>query len=69
LFAERGVEAEVVAGSGDVGRRRAFAEHLLDGVSGNEMDQQEDERHDQPDDWKGVEDALEEGFQSLALSS
>jgi hypothetical protein len=35
LFAERGVEAVGVAGSGDVGGRRAFAEHLLDGVSGD----------------------------------
>jgi hypothetical protein len=36
---------------------------LGDGVSGDEVDQKEYERHDEPDDWKGVEDALEEGFQ------
>jgi hypothetical protein len=34
----------------------------LDGVSGDEMDQEEDEAYYQPDYWEGVEDALEEGF-------
>ena len=56
-----------MAGGGDVGGRRAFAEHLLDRISGNEMDQQEDERHDQPDDRQGVEDALEKGRSSSEL--
>jgi hypothetical protein len=51
-----------VAGGLDVGGRRAFAEHLLDGISGDEVDQQEDEANYQPEDWEGVEDALEEGF-------
>ena len=37
----------------------AFAEHLLDGVSGDEVDQQEDGRDYQPDYREGVEDALE----------
>ena len=50
LFAERGVEAVDVTRGGDVGGRSAFAEHLLDGVSGDEVDEQEDETHDQPDD-------------------
>jgi hypothetical protein len=27
------------------------------------MDQKKDDADDQPDDWKGVEDALEKGFQ------
>jgi hypothetical protein len=27
------------------------------------VDQQEDERYDQPDDWEGVENALEKVFQ------
>jgi hypothetical protein len=48
---------------GDVGGWRAFAEHLRDGVAGDEVDEQEDEAHDQPDDREGVEDALEYGFQ------
>ena len=38
LLAEWGVEAVGVAGGGDVGGRGAFAEHLRDGVSGDEVD-------------------------------
>ena len=38
LFAERGVEAEGVTRRGNVGRWGAFAEHLLDGVAGDEVD-------------------------------
>jgi hypothetical protein len=37
----------------------------LDGVSGNEVDQQEDERAYEPDDWESVKDALEKRFQEL----
>jgi hypothetical protein len=69
LLAEQGVEAEGVAGGGDVGWRRAFAEHLLDRVSRDQVDQEEDEGHDQPDDWESIEDALEERFQLAVLSS
>lgn len=32
------------------------------------MDQQEDDTDDQPDDWKSVEDALEESSQLSGLS-
>ena len=49
-----------MAGGVDVSGWRAFAKHLLDGVSGDEMDEKEDEGDDQPDYWQGVEDALEE---------
>jgi hypothetical protein len=35
---------------------------LLDGISGDEVDEKEDEAYDQPDYWQGVEDALEEEF-------
>jgi hypothetical protein len=52
-----------VAGGCDVGWRGAFAEHLLDGVSGDEVNQQEDKTDYQPNDWECVEDALEEEFQ------
>ncbi len=38
-------------------RGRAFAEHLLDGVSGDEVDEKEDEGDDKPDDWDGVGEA------------
>jgi hypothetical protein len=54
---------------GDVGGRSTLAEQLLDGVSWDEVDEEEDEADDQPDDWEGVEDALEEGFQFSVLSS
>jgi len=40
----------------------------LDGVSGDEVDHQEDEAYYQPDYWEGVEDALEEKFQLLVPS-
>jgi hypothetical protein len=42
---------------------------LGDGISRNKVDQKEDERHDQPDDREGVEDALEEGFQQFSVLS
>ncbi len=59
LFAERRIEAIGVACGGDVGGWRAFAEHLLNGVAGDEMDEQKDEADHQPNDWERVEDALE----------
>ena len=46
LLSQRGVEAIGVASGGDIGGRGAFAEHLRDGVSGDEVDQQEDQAHD-----------------------
>ena len=52
-----------MAGGRDVGGRSPFAEHLLDGVTGDQVDQEEDQGHYQPDYREGVEDALEEGFQ------
>jgi hypothetical protein len=42
LLTKRGVEAEGVTGGGDVSGRGAFTEHLLDGVAGDEVDQEED---------------------------
>jgi hypothetical protein len=42
---------------------------LLDGVSGDEVNQEEDQGDDQPDYWEGVEDALEESSQFSVLSS
>ncbi len=67
MLSEREVEFVDVAGGGDVGRRRAFAEHLLDGISWNEVDEQKDDADHQPDYRQGVEDALEEEFQFLYL--
>ena len=51
----------------DVGGRRAFPEHLLDGISGNQVDHQENQRDDQPDDWKGIKNALGYGSQLSVL--
>ena len=68
LLDKRGVETVSVAGGGDVGGRRAFAEYLLDGVSGDEVDEQENKGDDEPDYWQSVEDALEESSQLPALS-
>jgi hypothetical protein len=36
---------------------------LLDGVSRDEVNQEEDQGDDQPDYWEGVEDALEKSSQ------
>src|SRR5580700_9803910 len=68
LRAQRGVESIEMARFCDLDGRRAFAEDLRDGVSGNEMNEQEDGGDDQPDHGQGVEDALEEGFQRSVLS-
>jgi hypothetical protein len=66
LLAEGRVEAVGVSRGGDIGCGRAFAQHLLNGVSGDEVDQEKDETHYQPDYWEGVENALEEDFQSVS---
>jgi hypothetical protein len=42
---------------------------LLDGVSGDEVNQEEDQGDDQPDYWEGVEDALEKSSQFSVLGS
>ena len=46
-----------MAGGVDVGGGRAFAEHLQDGVAGDEVDEKEDEGDHQPDNGQGVEHA------------
>jgi len=57
LFAQRSIESVSMAGRVDVGRWSAFPEHGLNGIAGNQMDQEEDARHDQPDDRERVEQA------------
>ncbi len=49
LLGERGVEAVGVAEGGDVAGGGSFAEHLDDGIAGDEVNQQEDDGDDQPD--------------------
>jgi hypothetical protein len=68
LRAEWKIEAVGVAGFGDLDRRRAFAEKLLNGISGDDVDEEEDDGDDQPDDWEGVEDALGYSSQLSVLS-
>jgi hypothetical protein len=39
---------------------------LLDGISRDQVDQQEDEAYHEPEYWQGVEDALEEEFHAVS---
>ena len=57
LDMKREVEVVGVAKCRDVGGGGAFAEHLDDGVAGNEVDEEEDNRDDDPEDRKGEENA------------
>jgi hypothetical protein len=57
LLAERRIESVGVAERCDVGGGSALAEHLDDGVAGDEMDEEEDDRDDNPEDREGDEDA------------
>ncbi|MGA9552287.1 MAG: hypothetical protein WBR30_08550, partial [Candidatus Sulfotelmatobacter sp.] len=42
---------------------------MLDRVSGDQVNEQEDETYYQPDYWEGVEDALEEGSEHGSVAS
>src|SRR5437870_3041064 len=44
----------------DVGGWRALSQHLLDRISGDEVNEQENQRHNQPNDRDGVQQALGE---------
>jgi hypothetical protein len=59
LRVEREVEAVGVAEGRCVRGGGAFAEHLSDGVSGDEMDEEKDDRDHHPEDWEGDEDAAD----------
>ncbi len=61
LLGEWGVEAVGVAEGVDVGGGGSFAEHLDDGVAGDEVDEEEDDGDHDPEDREGDEDAAE-GF-------
>ena len=54
LLSKGHVKTVRVARSGNISCRRAFAEHLQDGVAWDEMDQKKNDRHDQPDDGSRV---------------
>lgn len=68
LLPQRCVQPIKMTCSGDIGRRRAFTQHLLNGIPGNEVNQKEHQRNNQPDNWKRVEGALEKGFQFSGLN-
>jgi hypothetical protein len=53
LRGERDVEAIGVAEAGDVGGGGAVAQHLDDGVAGDEVDHQENNRDDNPEHGQG----------------
>ena len=57
LLSERHVEAVGVAGGLDVAGGCAFSQHLLDGIAGDEVDQEKNGRDDEPDDGQRVEQA------------
>ena len=57
LFANRNIEAICMPRRLKIGCGCAFSEHLLDGIAGNEMDHQEDNRNDKPQHGNGVEQA------------
>jgi hypothetical protein len=58
-----------MAEGGDVAGGCSFAEHLLDGVSGNQVDEQKDDRYNQPDDRESIGEADEEGAEAGAFHS
>ena len=57
LLRQRDIESIGVAGGLHVGAGCAFTQHLLDGIAGNEMDQQKNDGHNQPDDGNHVKQA------------
>jgi hypothetical protein len=59
LRVEREIEAVGVTEGGDVGRGGSLAEHLDDGVAGNQVDEEEDDRDHNPEDGEGDEDAAD----------
>ena len=65
LDVERQVKPVLVAQGGEVACGCAFAEHLLDWVAGDEMDEQEDERDDYPDYGEGQGYAGEDRLHGL----
>lgn len=60
LNADGPVEAEGVAKLGEVFGAGAFAEHLLNGIAGDEMSEQENHGDDEPQGGERKQDALED---------
>src|SRR5712692_1004410 len=61
-----------VTGGLNIRRGSAFAEHLLNGIAGNQVDKKKDQRNDEPDDRQSVEhaegDVAEHGCSSIVSS-
>lgn len=55
LHVQRQIEAILMTQGGHVSGARAVAQHLLDGVAGHQMNQEENERDHQPQHGQGVE--------------
>jgi hypothetical protein len=62
------IEAVGVAELGDIGGGCALAEHLDDGVAGDEVDEEEDDGDHDPEDREGDEDAADGMVRSCQLS-
>src|ERR1700722_10623186 len=50
LRKERTIQSKIVTNLLDLGYRRPFAEHLCDRIAGNQANQAEHQRHNEPDD-------------------
>ena len=59
LAEERAVEAEVPAQAGDVGGRRAFAEHRGGRIARDQVDQEEDDRRRAEEEQRDLDEAAE----------
>ena len=57
LLAERDIQSVSMTRGNHVGRRCTFTQHLLDRIAGDEVDQQKDDRHHQPDYRQHVQQA------------
>ncbi len=65
LRVEGQIEANIVTLGGYIGRGRALAQHHLNRVAGDQVDEQKDERDHQPDDRNGEHEAGEGLLHSL----
>ena len=52
----------------DVGGRCTFAQHLENGVAGNQVNQQEDQRDNEPDDRDGEDKTGEDLLHGLGIT-
>jgi hypothetical protein len=65
LLRERLVEVVLVAQRSNVGWSGALAEHLQDGVAGNQMNEQKNQRDHKPDHGNGENEACEDRSHGL----